>query len=136
MLRNFICTYIFCMRWPTLVCVRWSNLETYKSTVRHFNISVDWSWSRKAQTKIFNIKWRYLKPTGCPKKMWFKPIFEFMTLEWVFLGVKNNSKNFGNKKNSRLLSKIWSKWALFVWKMRKILWFYQFMTMFRMENSF
>ena len=36
--------------------------------------------------------------TGCPKKMWFKLIFEFLTLGRVFLGVKNNSKNFGNKK--------------------------------------
>ena len=25
--------------------------------------------------------------------------FEFLTLEGVFLGVKNISKNFGNKKN-------------------------------------
>ena len=30
--------------------------------------------------------------------MWFKPIFEFLTLEGEFLGVKNNSKNFGKKK--------------------------------------
>ena len=82
-----------------------------------------------------NTTWsHYLQ--GVPKKVSVKPIFEFQTSGWVFLGVKNNSKNFGNKKNSRLLSKIWSKWALFVWKMRKILWFYQFMTMFRMENSF
>ena len=47
--------------------------------------------------------------TGCPKKIRFKPIFEFLTLGGVFLGVKNNSKNFGNKKNIRLLSKILSK---------------------------
>ena len=46
---------------------------------------------------------------GVPKKVSVKPIFEFQTLGGVFLGVKNNSKNFGNKKNSRLLSKIWSK---------------------------
>ena len=25
--------------------------------------------------------------------------FEFLTFGWVFVGVKNNSKNFGNKKN-------------------------------------
>ena len=36
--------------------------------------------------------------TGCPKKIWFKPIFEFLTLGGVFLGVKNNFKNFGGKK--------------------------------------
>ena len=41
------------------------------------------------------------------KKMWFKPIFEFLTLEGVFLGVENN-KNFGNKKNIGLFSKILS----------------------------
>ena len=28
---------------------------------------------------------------GVPKKMWIKPIIEFLTLEGVFLGVKNNS---------------------------------------------
>ena len=39
---------------------------------------------------------------GVPKKMWFKPIFEFLTLGGVFLGVKNNSKNFGNKKKQVL----------------------------------
>ena len=31
--------------------------------------------------------------------MWFELIFEFLTLGSVFLGVKNNSKNFGTKKN-------------------------------------
>ena len=46
---------------------------------------------------------------GVPKKIRFKPIFEFLTLGGVFLGVKNNSKNFGNKKNIRFLSKILSK---------------------------
>ena len=54
-----------------------------------------------------------IRSTGCPKKMWFKPIFEFMTFERVFLGVKNNSKNFGNRKNIELFSKILSKWTLF-----------------------
>ena len=49
---------------------------------------------------------------GVPKKMPFKPIFEFQTLVGVFLGVKNNSKNFENKNNYRLLSKILSKWTL------------------------
>ena len=31
--------------------------------------------------------------------------FEFLTLGGVFLGVENNSKNFGNKKNIMLFSK-------------------------------
>ena len=35
---------------------------------------------------------------GVPKKIIFKLIFEFLILVGVFLGVKNNSKNFGNKK--------------------------------------
>ena len=46
--------------------------------------------------------------------------FEFLTLEGLFLGVKNNSKNSGNKKNTRLFSKILSKWTLFIKKMQKI----------------
>ena len=36
---------------------------------------------------------------GVPKKMVIRKGFEFLTLGGVFLGVKNNSKNFGNKKN-------------------------------------
>ena len=56
---------------------------------------------------------------GVPKKMWFKPVYEFLTLEGVFLGVKNNSKNFGNKKNIGLLSKILSKLTLYIRKMQK-----------------
>ena len=35
---------------------------------------------------------------GVPKKMSLLSGFEFLTLGGVFLGVKNNSKNFGNKK--------------------------------------
>ena len=35
---------------------------------------------------------------GVPKKMVIRKSFEFLTLGGVFLGVKNNSKNFGNKK--------------------------------------
>ena len=35
---------------------------------------------------------------GVPKIVSVKPIFEFQTLGGVLLGVKNNSKNFGNKK--------------------------------------
>ena len=37
-------------------------------------------------------------PTGCPKKMALLSSFEFLGLGGVFLGVKNTSKNFGNKK--------------------------------------
>ena len=48
-----------------------------------------------------------------PKKVSVKPIFEFQTLGGVFLGVKNNSKDFENKKNSRFFSKILSNWTLF-----------------------
>ena len=60
--------------------------------------------------------------------------FEFLTFGGVFLGVKNNSKNSGNKKNIRLFSKIWSKWTLFIRKMQKNLCFYELMDMLRMEN--
>ena len=41
---------------------------------------------------------------GVPKRMWFKPIFEFLTLDLV-LGEKSNSKNFGNKKILGCLAK-------------------------------
>ena len=51
---------------------------------------------------------------GVPKKMWFKPIFEFMTLEGVFLGVKNSSKNFGNKKILGYLAKFWVNGPCFI----------------------
>ena len=61
---------------------------------------------------------------GVPKKIRFKPIFEFLTLGGVFLGVKNNSKNFGNKKNIRLFSKILSKWTLFYSKSSNFLDFF------------
>ena len=46
--------------------------------------------------------------TGCPKKIGLLSIFEFLGLGGVYLDVKINSKNFGNKKNIRLLSKILS----------------------------
>ena len=42
------------------------------------------------------------------KKIIFKLIFEFLSLGGVFLGVKNNSRNFGNPKNTRLFCKILS----------------------------
>ena len=43
---------------------------------------------------------------GVPKKMVILSGFEFLTLGGVFVGVKNNSRNFGNKINIGLLSKI------------------------------
>ena len=46
---------------------------------------------------------------GVPKKIGLLSSFEFLDLGGVFLGVKNNSKNFGNKKNIGLYSKILSK---------------------------
>ena len=51
---------------------------------------------------------QYVDLQGVPKKMVIWKGFEFLTLGGVFLGVKNNSKNFGNKKNIRLFSKILS----------------------------
>ena len=57
---------------------------------------------------------------GIPKKMVILSGFEFLTLGGVFLGVKNNSKNSGTKKDIRLFSKILSKWTLFIKKMQKI----------------
>ena len=58
---------------------------------------------------------------GVPKKVSVKPNLELQNLGGVFLGVKNNSKNFGNQKISRLFSKIFIKWTLFVKKIEKIL---------------
>ena len=66
---------------------------------------------------LFNLK----DVQGVPKKVSVKPNLEFQNLGGVFLRVANNSKNFGNKKNSRLFSKILSKWTLFIRKMQKIL---------------
>ena len=73
---------------------------------------------------------------GVPKKMVIWKDFEFLTLGWVFLGVKNNSKNFGNQKNIWLFSKILSKWTFSVRKMQKILCFYKFMVLLKMESIF
>ena len=42
---------------------------------------------------------------GVPKKMSVKPNLEFQNLGGVFLGVENNSKNFGNKKIVGCLAK-------------------------------
>ena len=48
------------------------------------------------QNKIFNSLCQYCISIY----RWFKPIFEFLTLGGIFLGVTTNSKNFRNKKNS------------------------------------
>ena len=73
---------------------------------------------------------------GVPKKMSIKPNFNFQNLGGVSLGVKNNCKNFGNKKNSRLFSKILSKLTFSIRKMPKILCFYKFMVILKTENFF
>jgi len=69
------------------------------------------------------------------KTVIFKLIFAFLSLGGVFLGVKNNSKNFGNKKNIGLLSKILSKLTLFNGKIQKCWCFYKFIAMIRMEKK-
>ena len=56
----------------------------------------------KKSQHYFNIAKQSLKLQGVPKKIGILSSFEF-------LGVKNNSKNFGNKKNIGLYSKILSK---------------------------
>ena len=87
------------------------------------------SWSLcKGQLLSMSSKYRVF-----PKKMLFNPIFEFQTLGGEFLWVKNNSKN---KKDKRLFNKIISKWTLFVRKIQKIMWFFDFMAMLRMEIFF
>ena len=56
----------------------------------------------------YHLLWNtYHRSTGCPKKITFKLIFEFLILGEVFLGVENNSKNFGNKKILGCLAKFW-----------------------------
>ena len=75
---------------------------------------------------IFPWNW-YLQ--GVPKKMWFKPIFEFMTFEGVFSGVKNNSKNFGNKKILDCLAKFWVNGPCFVQNLPFFLSFYKFVSL-------
>ena len=75
-----------------------------------------------------------LLSTGCPKKMVVMSGFEFLTLGGVFLEVKNNSKNFGNKENIMLLSKILIKLTLFIRKMQKFWCFYELIAMSRMEK--
>ena len=50
-----------------------------------------------------NIVEMYHKLQGVPKKNGILSSFEFLYLGGVFLGVKNNSENFGNKKIYRVL---------------------------------
>ena len=40
---------------------------------------------------------------GVPKKIGLLSSFEFLGLGGVFLGVENNTKNFGNKKKYRVV---------------------------------
>ena len=63
---------------------------------------------------------------GVPKKIGILSSFDFLGLGGVFLGVKNNSKNFGNKKNIGLFSKILSKWTLFYSKSSDLFNLYDF----------
>ena len=65
---------------------------------------------------------------GVPKKIWFKPIFEFMILEGGSLGVKNNSKNFGNKKILSCLAKFWVNGSCLVLNLPIFLSFYCFLS--------
>ena len=58
--------------------------------------------------------------------------FEFLILGEVVLGIKIILRT--KKKSMRLFRKILSKWTLFFRKMQKILCFYEFMAMLRMEN--
>ena len=74
--------------------------------------------------------------TGWPKKNGDSERFWVCDLGRVFLGVKNNSENFGNKKYIGFYRKILSKWAFFIIKKQKILPLYEFMAMIRMENFF
>ena len=96
-----------------------------------------WTKIRMTRTECDGLEiYVCLKLQGVPKKIGLLSSFEFLGLGGVFLGVKNNSKNFGNKKNIGLYSKILSKWAFFIRKMQKILSFHEFMAKFRMENFF
>ena len=60
-------------------------------------------------SKAYKLEYQKLiffgKLQGVPKKMVIRKGFEFLTLGGVFLGVKNNSKNFGNKKILGCLAK-------------------------------
>ena len=69
-----------------------------------------------------------------PQKMPFKPIFDFQTFGGVFSGVKNISKNFGNKKNILLFSKILRKWTFFIENHTIFLSFYDLVNFKKSKN--
>ena len=73
---------------------------------------------------------------GVPKKLWFKLIFEFLTLGGVFLGTKNNSKNFGNKKKLGCLAKFWVKVDLVLFKFFQFSWFFRTLSVSKGQKSF
>ena len=124
----------------SLSSLTWEILDTNNSpelVLEHeYNQSLQWmqqSFSnlRQVCSRVIVLTVQILtwQLQGVPKKMVIRKGFEFLTLEGVFLGVKKNSKNFGNKKNIRLLSKILSKWTLFCSKSSKFLeflWISQF----------
>ena len=71
---------------------------------------------------------------GVPKKIVILSSFEFLDLGGFFSGVKNNSKNFGNKKDIGLFSKILSKWNLFYSKSLDLFNLYDFVH-FKMSKN-
>ena len=120
--------------WNTLRGEKWSKNGT-NDLYWTYNEGLWWNWAQKifeiSKCLIIQIQ-SHLQ--GVPKKMWFKLIFEFLTMGRVFLGVKNDFNNFGNKKIIRLLSKILSKLTLFIRKMQKFWCFYELIAMSRMEK--
>ena len=78
-------------------------IKTYQGT----NMSICEIYSHTAYILMIALSSWGLQ--GVPKRMLLLSGFEFLTLGGVFLGVKNNSKNFGNQKNIGLFSKILSK---------------------------
>ena len=62
---------------------------------RTFMLSSDTPCPQKKLDSLFMAISQILQ--GVPKKMSLLSGFEFLTSLGVFLGVKNNSKNFGNK---------------------------------------
>ena len=80
------------LRSPATEQMNWISCNYLKTMSRPTTLSVDSGLS-----------------AGCPKKIGILSSFEILGLGGVFLGVKNNSKNFGNKKIILLFSKILSK---------------------------
>ena len=90
----------------------------------------------------------YIYPRGClrpefssiyteyPQKKSLLSGFEFLTLGWVFLGVKNSSKNFGNTKNIGLFSKILSKRNFFCSKSSYFFLILMTLSDSKVQNSF